>query len=144
MWYKKICLAVLILLLPCLAMAQDTRSWLYKGAISNLPVTMFIKELPNECGGDDSFIGMYRYDKSSEWILLFIEEDKNINWCLTETNFTGVLLLKRGNTDMDGIWIAPDQKKQLKVSMKIQYPERETRKELEEKLDVLMSSENDC
>jgi len=144
MLYRKICFAVLILLLPGFANAQDTRSWLYKGAISNLPVTMFIKELPNECGGDDSFIGMYRYDKSEEWILLFIEENKNINWCLTEADFTGVLLLKRGTSDMEGLWIGPDQKKQLKVSMKIQYPTRDIRRELEEKLDMLISGENDC
>ena len=85
------------------------------------------------------FIGMYRYDKSSQWILLYIEEDKNINWCLTEANFTGVLLLKRGETAMEGLWIGPDQKKQLKANMKIQYPTREIRQELEEKLDGLIS-----
>lgn len=123
--------------------AQDRPSWLYKGKIGTYPVTLFIREFEG-CSDDQSYVGMYRYDNKSSWLLLYIEQKDKKHWCLTEDDFSGVLLLDMSSIKMEGIWISPDRKRQLDATMNVQYPTREERAELSERLEQLMLEVSGC
>lgn len=136
-------LLALITFLGSTAYAQSEASWLYKGKVGTAQVTMYIKEYVG-CGNKNTYLGMYRYDNKSKWLLLYIENKAMTNWCLTEADFTGVLLLDKSANKMDGIWMSPDHKKQLDVKLQIQYPAKDERAELTEQLDRILSDNSDC
>ncbi|RYZ46655.1 MAG: hypothetical protein EOP49_22980 [Sphingobacteriales bacterium] len=124
--------------------AQKVKSTLYKGSIDNMPVTLYLKTIPNECGAPDNYMAMYRYDKKSNWLQLEVATNEQHNWCMTEVGFTGVMILKTAAQTATGIWISPDGKRQLKVSLKQQPMADPEQKKMEDKLEQVNYENNDC
>jgi hypothetical protein len=134
----------LLLLQSGISYAGKESAKLYKGTLDKMQVTLYLKTMANECGGYDIYMAMYKYDKKSEWLQLDIHSNEKSDWCMTEIGFTGVMVLKSGEKVMNGIWISPDGKKQLKVSL-IQQPLSETeRKKMEDKLEQVNYENFDC
>lgn len=127
--------------------AQSAKSILYKGTIDGkIAVTVYIKEEENPCTADIMYTSMCRYDKSGSWIQLDITQNlKNENqFVFVEHGFSGVMILKKEATNFNGIWISPDSKKQLKVTLK---EVRMTKKETEtyaDKMEKVNYENNDC
>lgn len=142
---KRLTLVLTILLLPCISSFAGQGSFsLYKGTVDNMPITLYLKKMPNECGGNDIYMAMYKYDKKSNWLQLAVATNEQSNWCLTEIGFTGVLILKSGPNVMNGVWISPDSKKQLKVSLKQQPLPEPEKKKMEDKLEQVNYENYDC
>lgn len=124
--------------------AQSAKSTLYKGTIDGkISVTFYITEEESPCTGDLMYMAMYRYDKSGSWIQLDITPNQN-QFVLVEHGFSGVMVLKKSETNFNGLWISPDTKKQLKVELK---QVRLTKKEIENyetKMDEVNYQNNDC
>lgn len=137
-------LVVAFLLQSTIIHAEQESYTLYKGSVDNRPVTLYLKRMANECGGNDTYMAMYRYDKKSNWLQLNVETNARANWCLTEIGFTGVMILKSGTKIMNGIWISPDGKKQLKVSLKQQPLSEPEQKKMEDKLEQVNYENYDC
>ncbi|WP_163410640.1 hypothetical protein [Flavobacterium ajazii] len=127
--------------------AQTAKSFLYKGTIDGkITVTFYIKEEENPCTADLMYTSMYRYDKSGSWIQLDITQNKkNKNqFVLVEHGFSGVMILKKEGTNFNGIWISPDSKKQLKVTLKeVRMTKKET-ESYEDKMEKVNYENNDC
>jgi hypothetical protein len=137
-------IVVFLLIQSGISHAQKESAKLYRGTLDKMQVTLYLKTMANECGGYDIYMAMYKYDKKSEWLQLDIHSNEKSDWCMTEIGFTGVMILKSGNKVMNGIWISPDGKKQLKVSL-IQQPLSETeRKKMEDKLEQVNYENFDC
>jgi hypothetical protein len=101
--------------------AQQTPTWLYTGTIDNKAITFYVTTKADPCGGNEHYMGIYRYGNSSKWILLTAETQYGKgNFCYTEHNFTGVMILQKSDSGMTGIWISPDGKRQLKVVLSVQ------------------------
>ncbi|MNR35399.1 hypothetical protein D3C85_1532430 [compost metagenome] len=104
----------------------------------------YLKQLPNNCGGSDTYEAMYQYGKGKNWIELLNQTDEKGNFCFTEIRFTGVLILKKTAKGMSGIWISPDMKRQLKVNLTLQKLSATEIEELEKRLEVTHYENFDC
>lgn len=127
--------------------AQSTKSNLYKGTIDGkISVTFYIKEEENPCTGDLMYTSMYRYDKSGSWIQLDITQNqKNVSqFILVEHGFSGVMILKKSETNFNGLWISPDTKKQLKVDLKQVRMAKKEIETYENKMEEVNYQNNDC
>lgn len=100
--------------------AQQTPTWLYKGTIDNKAITFYVTTKLDACGGNEHYMGMYKYGNAKKWILLSAETDYKNNFCYTEVKFTGVMILQKSDTGMTGTWISPDGKRQLKIELTVQ------------------------
>jgi len=116
----KIILALLISLITFVsANAQDIKTTLYSGTVNNRTVRLYLKERGNQCGGSmlNIYESIYQYGKGKNWIELSVSTNGKGNFCLTEYNFSGVMILKKDVKSLNGVWISPDGKTQLKVSL---------------------------
>ena len=124
--------------------AQSAKSNLYKGTIDGkISVTFYIKEEESPCTGDLMYTSMYRYDKSGSWIQLDITTNQN-QFVLVEHGFSGVMILKKSETNFNGLQISPDTKKQLKVEMKHVRLSKKEIETYENKMDEVNYQNNDC
>ena len=126
--------------------AQSFKSNLYKGTIDGkISVTFYIQEEESASPGKIIYYSMYRYNKSGSWIQLQTTQNQNnVNqFVLVEDGFSGVMVLKKNETNFNGLWISPNTKKQLKVELK---QVRLSKKEMEIYKNKMseVSSYNDC
>lgn len=127
--------------------AQVSKINLYKGTIDGkIAVTFFIKTEENPCTADLMYTAMYRYDKSGSWIQLDITQNtKNENqFALVEHGFTGLMILKKEETNFSGLWISSDSKKQLKVELKEAKMTKKETESYEAKMEKVNYENNDC
>ena len=124
--------------------AQEIKQYYYQGKIADRAVRFYLKQLPNNCGGSDTYVAMYQYGKGKNWIELLNQNDENGNFCFTEIRFTGVLILKKTTKGMQGTWISPDTKRQLKVNLSLQKLSPKETEELEKRLEVTHYENFDC
>lgn len=91
--------------------------------------------------------GIYKYtdNKNGNWILLDTTfSEKAQQYTFVEHYNTGLMLLKRNTNNLQGLWISPDGKKQLKVSLKkIKLAKAEIEK-MEDELEKANYNANDC
>lgn len=126
------------------AAAQEVKQYFYQGTVANRAVRFYLKQLPNNCGGSDTYQAMYQYGKGKNWIELMNQTDDKGVFCFTEIRFTGVLILKKSAKGMQGIWISPDTKRQLKVNLTLQKLTQKDTEELEDRLEVTHYENFDC
>lgn len=91
--------------------------------------------------------GVYKYtdNKAGNWILLDTTfSEKAQQYTFVEHYNTGIMLLKRGNDSLQGLWISPDGKKQLKVSLKKLKPTKAEIDKMEDELEKANYNANDC
>lgn len=91
--------------------------------------------------------GVYKYNdnKAGNWILLDTTfSEKNQQYTFVEHYNTGIMLLKRGDDNLQGLWISPDGKKQLKVSLKKLKPTKAEIDKMEDELEKANYNANDC
>lgn len=141
----KIIIKILFIFTSLISFSQNEKSQLFKGNINeNLPITLYLKIEQNDCTGKDYIYGMYKYKNSSNWLLLSVEYNEKGQYILVEENFTGALILNKKEDNLEGLWISPDYKKQLKVQLtqnKLSKKESELYLEILDKLNYEM---NDC
>lgn len=91
--------------------------------------------------------GIYKYtdNKNGNWILLETTfSEKAQQYTFVEHYNTGLMLLKRNSDNLQGLWISPDGKKQLKVSLKkIKLAKAEIEK-MENEMEKANYNANDC
>ena len=91
--------------------------------------------------------GIYKYtdNKAGNWILLDTTfSEKAQQYTFVEHYNTGIILLKRDNDGLQGLWISPDGKKQLKVSLKKLKPTKAEIDKMEDELEKANYNANDC
>lgn len=91
--------------------------------------------------------GVYKYtdNKAGNWILLDTTfSEKAQQYTFVEHYNTGIMLLKRDNDGLQGLWISPDGKKQLKVSLKKLKPTKAEIDKMEDELEKANYNANDC
>lgn len=91
--------------------------------------------------------GIYKYtdNKAGNWILLDTTfSEKAQQYTFVEHYNTGIMLLKRDNGGLQGLWISPDGKKQLKVSLKKLKPTKAEIDKMEDELEKANYNANDC
>lgn len=124
--------------------AQKSSSKLFNGTIDNKQVTLYLKESENECGGFETYMGIYRYGKSATWIQILPETDGKGNFTMPEYRFSGVMVLQKTAAGMQGIWISPDGKRQLKVILNIQPLSKQQKELFEDALEKTNYENYDC
>lgn len=144
MKHKVRLLLLLFVLLSGYTFAQQTPTWLYKGTIDNKEITFYVTTTADPCGGDDHYMGIYKYGHSKKWILLDAQTDNKNNFCYIERRFSGVMILQKNDTGMTGIWISPDGKTQLKVVLNVQTMAPGDRSKLETIYQDTIYQYDDC
>ncbi|WP_316804168.1 hypothetical protein [Pedobacter nototheniae] len=134
----------ILLMLSFGAKAQKSSSKLYKGTIDSKPVTLYLKENENPCGGFENYMAIYRYGKNTPWIQLLPETDGKGNFTMPEFRFTGVMILQKTSNGMQGIWISPDGKRQLKVILNVQPLPKQQKDVMEDALEKTNYGNYDC
>ncbi|WP_172917258.1 hypothetical protein [Capnocytophaga canis] len=87
----------------------------------------------------------YKYEKSNERILLeSFMDHKEERFTFVEFGNTGILLLHRKGETLEGLWIAPDGKKQLQVTLKALPQSQKSYERMEEHLEQLNYEAHDC
>ncbi|MFK8269725.1 hypothetical protein [Capnocytophaga stomatis] len=87
----------------------------------------------------------YKYEKSNERILLESFMDFNEErFTFVEFGNTGVLLLHRKGDTLEGLWIAPDGKKQLPVKLKALPQSPKSYERMEDHYERLHYESHDC
>lgn len=124
--------------------AQQTPSWLYKGTIDNKAISFYVTTQQDPCGGNEHYMGIYRYGNAKKWILLSAETDYKGNFNYTERKFTGTMILQKSDTGMTGIWISPDGKRQLKVALSVQKMAPDDRGKMETIYQDTVYEYDDC
>ena len=120
---KKLFILFLICVSAIYTNAQTIeKSVLYKGTVEKMPVTLFLIPFENDCGIEPYYNAMYQYDGKSLWLQLSVSYNEKDEFVFVEEGgagyFTGLLLLKKSANALNGTWISPDGKKQLKVQLK--------------------------
>lgn len=91
--------------------------------------------------------GIYKYtdNKTTNWILLDTTfSEKAQQYTFVEHYNTGIMLLKRNLETLQGLWISPDGKKQLKVNLKKIKQSKAEIEKMEDELEKANYSANDC
>ncbi|MDO5106295.1 hypothetical protein [Capnocytophaga sp.] len=117
----------------------------YEGTIgTDLKVGLYLAVKENEC--PTTYVeAYYKYEKSSERILLSASMNDNQQFfTLVERGNTGVLILTRKNDTLEGLWIAPDGKKQHKVMLKALPQSQKSHERMEDHLEQLNYEAHDC
>ncbi len=119
---------------------------LYKGELGDHEISFYLKIGESGCG--PLYVdALYKYDKNKidNWILLssFFVEGRE-RYTFVEIYNTGILLLERENGKMNGMWISPDGKKQLKVILEKTTITAKEIEQLEEQLEMKWYEAKDC
>lgn len=136
--------ATICLLFFATSFAQEVKTHLYSGKINNRSVRLYLKEEENQCGGPVLYSGIYQYGVGKNWIELLIQSNETGRYAMTEYRFTGVMILNRTKEGLEGIWISPDGKTQLKVLLKKQQLTPKLKEELEDGLERTHYENYDC
>ncbi|MEG1591913.1 hypothetical protein [Chryseobacterium sp.] len=91
--------------------------------------------------------GIYKYtdNKTANWILLDTTfSEKAQQYTFVEHYNTGIMLLKRNSETLQGLWISPDGKKQLKINLKKIKQSKAEIEKMEDELEKANYSANDC
>ena len=119
----------------------------YEGKIDGKnEISLYFKVQENGCPTTEiNAIYKYKSNKTGEWILLdvFFNEGEN-QYTLVEHFNTGILLLKKENGTLKGLWISPEGKKQLKVELKKVKVSKSEIENLENALEKENYEANDC
>lgn len=124
--------------------AQEVKTTFYTGKVNNRSVRLYLKEEGNDCGATPLYSAIYQYGNGKNWIELLIQSDEKGRFGMTEYRFTGMLILKKTPYGLEGIWISPDGKTQLKVVLKKQALSPKLKEELEEGLERTHYENYDC
>lgn len=122
---------------------EERKTYLYKGFVDTRPVTMYLVETTNQCPST-YFTAMYKYDKVNNWLLLDITDLDDKKFMMVEHELTGVLSVSRSGNQINGVWMSPDGKRVLKVSLKEAGFTSKDRETYENKLDQIMYDYHDC
>ncbi|MFJ1383324.1 hypothetical protein [Capnocytophaga canimorsus] len=117
----------------------------YEGTIgTDLKVGLYLAIKENECPTTYAQ-AYYKYEKSNERILLSAYmDDKEDRFTFVEFGNTGILLLHRKGETLEGLWIAPDGKKQLKVTLKALPQSEKSYERMEDHYEQLHYESHDC
>lgn len=91
--------------------------------------------------------GIYKYtdNKNGNWILLDTTfSEKAQQYTFVEHYNTGLMLLKRNSDNLQGLWISPSGKKQLKVNLKKVKQTKAEIEKMEDELEKANYNANDC
>lgn len=117
----------------------------YEGKIGkDLNIRLYLAMEEDDCYGNRAK-GYYKYQKSDGRILLnifFSEKEQNL--VMVEEGNTGILILNRKGKLMEGVWIAPNGKKQLKVELKEVAQSVKEFQQMEEHWEKLSNKAKDC
>ena len=117
---------------------------LYEGTIDGEFITLFLS-VEDPCGGNPYTTGMYKYKDDEEWVELSISfNEEEERYCMAEYLFTGVLILKKENTSLNGLWISPDVERQLPVKLRKKALSASEKESYTEILNNLFYNHNDC
>ncbi|WP_392447079.1 hypothetical protein ACF3OB_06120 [Capnocytophaga canis] len=87
----------------------------------------------------------YKYEKSNERILLeSFMDHKEERFTFVEFGNTGILILHRRSETLEGLWIAPDGKKQLQVKLKALPQSQKSYERMEDHYERLHYESHDC
>ncbi len=126
-------------------MQAQTKSFLYTGTVDGkMQVTLYLQEEENGCGGDPFYNGIYRYDKASTWLQLSISKNDKNQYAMVEDGFTGLMIVRKEGTDLKGLWISPDGKRQLPVILKEQVISPEQAESYKDTLEKINYENHDC
>ena len=119
---------------------------LYEGKLGSKDITLYLKMAEDGCPRVyPSGIYKYKQNKTDNWLLLdIIFSDSKNQFTMVEHYNTGVLLLTRSGGTLKGIWISPDGKKQLEVTLSKSKISTQDIEKLEDKLESENYSANDC
>lgn len=102
-----------------LMFSQYAKRYAYKGQIGTYAVSMYLKEIPQECGAL-TYEGMYRYDHDGSWIKVKVETNSDDKMVIIEDGITGVMLLEKKDIELEGVWLSPKGTRTLKTHWKEQ------------------------
>ena len=124
--------------------AQEERNYyLYKGTVEKMPITFFLVETISGCP-KKYYSGIYQYDKLSNWLSLNSTNNQEGHMILVEHHLTGILNLQKKKETLNGIWISPDGKRVLKVTLKEVLMKSSTKEAYLDKYHDLEYQLNDC
>lgn len=126
--------------------AQQEKAQLFKGTLGTKNIELYMSPQENGCGGFPAYFynSIYKYESSKQWIQLATTQSKKSNFAFVEHQFTGALILKKGDNTFTGIWISNDGKKQFKVTLKkVELTANQVEK-LEDILEQVNYENNDC
>jgi len=131
------------------AMAQDEiiSQEYYEGTINgDIEIALYLKIAEDGCPRTYAeSIYQYKKNGNNNWILLDASFTRAMNqFTFVELFNTGILLLNKENANLNGLWLAPDGKKQLKVNLnKVEIDNSEI-ENLEDQLEETYYNANDC
>lgn len=127
------------------ALQAQTKSFLYKGTVDRkMPVTLYLQQEENGCGGDPSYSGIYRYDNVSTWLQLSISKNDKNQYAMVEYGFTGLMIVRKEGSVITGVWISPDGKRQLPVMLKEQAISPKQAESYKDTLEKINYENHDC
>ncbi|MBD3904103.1 hypothetical protein IEW27_05760 [Chryseobacterium sp. C-2] len=137
-----------ILLLSISAFSQQIlKQEKYTGTIDGkINISLYLKIEETGCPSIVAS-GIYKYtdNKTTNWILLDTTfSEKAQQYTFVEHYNTGIMLLKRNSETLQGLWISPDGKKQLKVNLKKIKQSKAEIEKMEDELEKANYSANDC
>lgn len=143
---KKVAFTIVILISNYFFSQKIISQEIYEGTLNDKPITLYLKISESGCPNIYAeAIYKYKSNDNNNWLLLdVVFSEKNNLFTLVEHYNTGILLLNKETFNFNGIWIAPDGKKQLKVELKKVKSNLKTLKNLEEKLEKENYEANDC
>ena len=142
----KLIITVTLLMFSILSQAQDSFRFFYAEGLMDgkMKVTMVGTSEISSCTAETLYMIMYKYDNTSKWLLLDVDYDDKSNFSMVEYGFTGLMILKETPKNFNGIWISPDQKRQLKVNFEKKKVSEAQQERLIQILEDLNYSYNDC
>lgn len=145
---KKI-ITILFVLFSLNLIAQDEiiSQEYYEGSINgNIEIALYLKIAENGCPNTYAeSIYQYKKNESNQWILLETSFTKEMNqFTFVELFNTGILLLNKESASLNGLWLSPDGKKQLKVVLKKVAIDKNKIEHLEDQLEETYYNANDC
>lgn len=142
----KLIITVTVLMFSILSHAQDSFRFFYAEGLMDgkMKVTMVGTSNVWDCTAETYYTVMYKYDNVSNWLLLDVDHDGKNNFSMVEYGFTGLMILKETPKNFNGIWISPDQKRQLKVNFEKKKVSEAQQERLIQILEDLNYSYNDC
>lgn len=139
---KNLLLAILLLFFGTIS-AQDTKTYVYKGTVEKMPVTLFLIKETTGCGSI-FYRGMYRYDKVSNWLQVEISDDEENRLVMVETGITGILSVQKNRDTLSGFWISPNGTRKLNVQLQEVPATNATKDQYQNKFDELNYENNAC
>lgn len=132
----------LLLVLFLLPLITQGETLVYKGTVGSRKVTLWLSD---DFGcGPGQYNAMYRYEGMSKWLLLAAAQNGQGNYCMTESRFTGVLLLTRNKASFTGYWLSPDRRKQLPVTLRAAPADAATLNGMHEQYNKVQEEQDDC